>query len=542
MELLAAAFIAFFISLLTLQEEALHAIIPYDIFNIIDDYSISTITIFSIIILGVIFILKNCFIAFEIYYQHYVAGMMNYTFGKKLLHHITQHNYLYIIKHNTSYFREILQADCLNVFQTGTIALATLLSEGLIISAFIAFIIVKNPYFAIILFIFIAITACIMFIYVMPKFQQWGKIIQQQGINANASLLQFLYGFKEVIIRQKKRFFIDNYGHASLTLNRVRAITQTAHHYPRLFLETSIILIFIMLLAFTYNNTNHNDMVIATIGSYVYIGFRFAPSLNRIIIKFNTLKQITPSLNRLYQEYRLEKPAHIIQDIPEFSFKDSIYFHDVSFTYDDNQMILHNINITIQKNDIIGVVGQTGSGKSTFINLLMGLLQPYHGHINIDKKFAVHSKQWQERIGYVAQSPYLLDASFAANIAFGEDNIDYKRVEELIDHVKLRDVINYHEQGIQTIIGENGVRLSGGECQRLAIARALYHQPEILIFDEATSALDNDTETQIIDMIYQLKSYYTIVMIAHRLSTLHKCDYILNAKDKNIIKTSLSDL
>jgi ATP-binding cassette subfamily C protein len=188
-----------------------------------------------------------------------------------------------------------------------------------------------------------------------------------------------------------------------------------------------------------------------------------------------------------------------------------------------------DFTLEIKKGESIGIVGETGSGKSTFIDLLLGLLRPTQGIILVDKQYPVNAKQWHEKIGYVPQSIYLTDDTIEANIAFGleADMIDAGRLLQVIKEAQLEDFVQKLPDGVQTVVGERGVRLSGGERQRIAIARALYRNPEVLIFDEATSALDTETEARLMETINAVSKDRTVIMVAHRLSTLEKCDRVV---------------
>jgi ATP-binding cassette subfamily C protein len=175
----------------------------------------------------------------------------------------------------------------------------------------------------------------------------------------------------------------------------------------------------------------------------------------------------------------------------------------------------------------MGIIGETGSGKSTLIDVLLGLLKPKTGTVQIDGQFSVSSYQWHQKIGYVPQTVYLIDDTIQANIAFGEEAVDSIQLNQVLEVAQLQKFITQLPKGVDTIVGERGIRLSGGERQRIAIARALYHDPEVLIFDEATSALDNETEACLMKMIHAVSQNRTVIMIAHRLTTLQKCDRII---------------
>jgi ATP-binding cassette subfamily C protein len=201
---------------------------------------------------------------------------------------------------------------------------------------------------------------------------------------------------------------------------------------------------------------------------------------------------------------------------------------DVCFRYLNTEKdALSHVSFEIKKGECIGIVGETGSGKSTLIDLILGLLRPYHGSLLIDGEYPVNAPEWHKKIGYVPQSTYLTDNSIEKNIAFGEEEVDAEKLNFAIDAAQLRKFVDAFPQGVQTVVGERGVRLSGGERQRIAIARALYRNPEVLIFDEATSALDSETEARLMETISSVSKNRTVIMIAHRVSTLANCHRII---------------
>ena len=188
---------------------------------------------------------------------------------------------------------------------------------------------------------------------------------------------------------------------------------------------------------------------------------------------------------------------------------------------------MNDISLVIKKGEFIGVVGETGSGKSTLVDMILGLLKPTSGEITIDNIFSPFSESWHQKIGYVPQTTYLTDNTIEENISFGDSPINDVKLNKAIDESQLRCFIEQLPDGLQTIVGERGLRLSGGERQRIAIARALYRDPEVLIFDEATSALDMDTESRLMETIYQVCTNRTVIMIAHRVTTLQRCNRIV---------------
>ena len=247
-----------------------------------------------------------------------------------------------------------------------------------------------------------------------------------------------------------------------------------------------------------------------------------------------------PSVDTIFNEINNNIGKEISYNNSEkYSFKNHIQLKNIVFGFTKDQRVLDDISLTIKKGHTIGFVGESGSGKSTLVDMIIGLHEPIFGEILIDgiNDFQM-SQSWRNNIGYVSQTIYLIDDSIVKNIALGtpENEINYLKINEVLKQVQLEKFINNLELGINTKVGERGVQLSGGQRQRIGIARALYHDPQILILDEATSALDSETEKEVIESIKNLKGDKTIIMIAHRTSTLVDCDQIYKLKKGSLTK------
>ena len=274
------------------------------------------------------------------------------------------------------------------------------------------------------------------------------------------------------------------------------------------------------------------NTVIPVIALYVFAGYRLMPALQQIYISFTLLRFVGPALDNLYNDMeKLEKRQQIVNK-DKFSFNDQITLREIDYNYpNSSQKVLKNININISAKQRIGIVGKTGSGKTTLVDIILGLLNPQNGIVKVDEIDINKNNQrmWQKSIGYVPQKIFLSDDTIAANIAFGTNakNINYDKV------VQASKIANLHEfvtdelpSKYQTKIGERGVRLSGGQSQRIGIARALYHEKNLLVLDEATSALDYQTEKAVMDALKNISKKTTIIIIAHRLNTIKECDKI----------------
>jgi ABC-type multidrug transport system fused ATPase/permease subunit len=263
------------------------------------------------------------------------------------------------------------------------------------------------------------------------------------------------------------------------------------------------------------------------------------PSANKIISNMQSLRFSLPVINRLYDEIQLPDRKNNYDEEIQQKLTNNIHIKDVDFLYlTSTNPAIHAVNIHINDGSIVGFIGPSGAGKSTLINVILGLLEPEKGQVLLNEiDIQNNMRGWQNRIGYVPQSIYLTDDTLKNNIAFGvpEGEINIKSVSDAISQSQLKEFVEDLPLGIETVVGENGVRLSGGQRQRIGIARALYHHPSVLVLDEATSALDSVTENGIMNTIELLHGEKTIIIIAHRMSTLKNCDHIYKLKNGTII-------
>ena len=309
---------------------------------------------------------------------------------------------------------------------------------------------------------------------------------------------------------------------------------------PRIFLEL-VALVGLSLLLFTMlmQDLKINN-IIPVIGVFAAAAFRIMPSVNRIIGQFQIIRYGMPIINKINKEItqiNFEENYLNISD-EKILFKDKIQLENVEYSYETrSQIVLSNITFEVPLYSQIGIVGESGSGKSTLVNLMLGLLKPNKGEVKVDgKNIQSNLKSWQHQIGYVPQNIYLMDDTLKNNIALGEEteDIDDKLIKDAVKLSGLQNFISNLPNGLDTIVGERGAQISGGQLQRVGIARALYNKPKVLILDEATSSLDLDTEKNLMKEIEKLKGTITLIIISHRLSTISNCDKILKIKGGKI--------
>lgn len=396
----------------------------------------------------------------------------------------------------------------------------------------------------------IAIVALIMLIYfwvIKKKVKCYGEKFRYYNGKIIQWLQQSLGGIKETKILKREKYFINNYSeNYSMYADNIIKYNVVSN-LPKYFLESiCICVIILVLIVKAYRGDNLMNLV-PQISIFIFASIRLIPSVNKISVALNEIMFALPSLDLVYVDIKgmeeMKSKSIVIDDKNlknQFSFDSLIEIKNMSYKYDiTSEYVLSDINLKIRKNTSIAFIGTSGAGKTTLVDIILGLLVPTKGAVLVDgKNIQTNIDEWKEKVGYIPQAIYLSDDSIRNNIAFGlpESQIDDKLLWDVIEEAQLKEFVESQPNGINTKMGENGVRMSGGQRQRIGIARALYKRAELLVLDEATSALDNSTEAAIIDAINQFKGTKTIIIIAHRLSTIEKCDYVYEVKNGGIIQ------
>ena len=375
---------------------------------------------------------------------------------------------------------------------------------------------------------------------------KWGEERQNIGAIKNQILFQGLGGVKDIKLMNRGEHFLFEYSQSNYNLSKIRIKVNTLSQIPRLYIEVFAVM---GLVAFILSMVAQNkpvQVLIPTLGIFAAAAFRLIPSINRIMTYMQGIQIAKPVINLLYDEFKLLNTSIVVkEEVKDLNFNDKIILKNIWFTYSSkSKLVLENISLEIKKGETVGFIGPSGSGKSTLIDLLLGLLEPERGEIIIDNTpLKSNNRAWQDKIGYVPQSIYLTDDSLRSNIAFGIDPklVNDEAVNRAVNAAQLTEFILSLDEGINTFVGERGARLSGGQRQRIGIARALYHNPSVLILDEATSSLDNETEKGFMDAINNLKREKTIIIVAHRLSTVSNCDKIFKLKSGKLIQEGIPE-
>ena len=422
---------------------------------------------------------------------------------------------------------------------------------------------------------------CVLLIYFVFRRNMYVAGVENRKYSAKASqaLVQAFSGIKDVLILRKQKYFIDTYEDNTIRVQLAKCKTAIGQESPSYIVEGLCVSGIMVVVGMRIIAGGDSASFVSILAAFAVGAFRILPCLGRISIALNQVTNAMPSIGAVYKnlqdanDYAMKHPevkftrdranalidkkvkpsknigneANAKNDLNKTEeFSSMVELRNITFAYSSELgNVLENVNLIINKGQSIAFIGSSGAGKSTLVDILLGLLVPSSGTIFMDgKKITEIPEIWSNTIGYVPQSVFLSSSSILENIAFGEtiDEIDEARAWEAIDRAELGEFVRGLPEGIMTKTGDRGVRLSGGQRQRIAIARALYHRPEILVLDEATSALDNETEAAIMSAIDSLQGQVTMIIIAHRLTTVRNCDTIYEVKDKMIIKRSKEEV
>jgi ABC-type bacteriocin/lantibiotic exporter with double-glycine peptidase domain len=357
---------------------------------------------------------------------------------------------------------------------------------------------------------------------------------------------QAFNGIKEISVAQRRPYFVQQFS----TSAKQAADSNTTYLWiskaPSRLIETVFIGSLIIVVALSYNASSNSVDFITSLGAMAIAAVRILPSVSTLTNSMNGLVYMRPSLEAAYENlmeadrYQKEIAELENKDIIKTDFKSEIKVSSISWRYQKNlPLVLEDLDLEIKKGESVAFIGESGAGKSTLADILLGLLKPEKGTVTVDGTdiYTIQSS-WSKMIGYVPQMVFLIDDTIRKNIAFGilDDEIDDNKVWHAIEQAQLTTMVNSMAEGLDSIVGERGIKLSGGQRQRIAIARALYHNPDIIILDEATSALDNETESAVMEAIDALQGKKTLIIIAHRLSTIKNCDKVYEIKDKKAVE------
>ena len=489
-----------------------------------------------------IFLLKNFVIIFTNKISYNFIFSFRTNLFSNLLQKILHQEFLFFVQKGISKifnttFNEV------NIFSVNIVRpLIIMLTEILVSLGILFLIIITGNSNGLILIFPVMVVVGLILKNLNKSIKNWASIRIENNekiINYNLNLIN---GIKEILIFGKIKKILEQFNESLKSLENVDIKNGIITSYPKVLLEQSVILIFIVIILLMSRMGETNDNIIVILSFYLAAAYRLVPSINKIFVSYQQIKFGKPSIPKIMEYYNLKKANKFIENYEtnnSLEFENKIILKNISFSYKNDKNIFKDLNLEISKNKIIGIAGESGSGKSTIVNLLTGLIKSQKGNIIIDEKEIndpLILRRYQNLFSITSQDTYLIDGSIKDNIIFGSnEKVSNDRIKSSIKFARLDTTINDLSYGMDTYVGSNIKQLSSGQKQRISIARSIYSDREILIFDEATNALDKENEKYIFENLKNLKAKKTIIIISHDQDNLKICDYILRVENKKLV-------
>ena len=502
-------------------------------------------------VLIIIYIAKNIFIT-EMYSLQYRFIFNNQKrLAVKMMDCYMRQNYLFHVSKNVAELQRNVTSD-VNGFFTVVLNALQFLAEFSVCACLSIFLLQQD-------LITTLAVAGLIFVFGIFFTLVYKKVLVQKGeknrdlnVQTTKWILQSFSGIKEIKVANSEEFFIHNYDKNYSQFAVLQRQQSMLKFIPRPIMESVCIcgLLLAVIIKMQFAGADVKSFI-PTLSVFAIAAFRMLPSFNRITGNLGSMMFDKPAIDSVYHdlleiEELLKQREHEKKTCEKVELKEKLSVEKVSFHYPESEKwILKDAELTIERNSSVALIGASGAGKTTAVDLILGLLEPQNGKITVDGiDIRNHIESWHQSIGYIPQTIYLMDDTIRANIAFGvpEKDIDEKLLEQAVKEAQLDQFVRSLPEGLDTVIGDRGVRLSGGQRQRIGIARALYRDPQVLILDEATSALDNETEKEVMQAVDGLHGQRTMIVIAHRLTTIKNCDAIYEVADGAITKKSHEEI
>ncbi len=499
--------------------------------------------------LAMLYVVKNAYLLWLVKKQMNFIAFNRNDMISKVLHEFLNRPYEFYLDADIPTVFRLTDQDIPNVFNMIQ-AIISLASELVVVGLLSVFLIMTDWKLVVFMVIVFSILTLLMVKVLKPRLNGLGQKNQDTQSRIAKWRIQAIYGIKDVKVLHREAFFADNYwkvGEVGAVYARQYAVLNSM---PRLLIETIFMVSIVIYIILYVLSGNDMAQLMTMLGAFALAAYRMLPGVTRIntylteiAFRKSCLDYVYDNMNMDALSEKMNPSVQVKSPEQKMELKQEIALKNIVYAYPNtDKLIFDHADMIIPYGKSVGIMGASGAGKSTIVDVLLGLLHVREGSITCDGVDVFDNyPAWLAQIGYIPQSIYLVDEPIRNNIAFGiaDEEIDDDRIWQVLEEAQLKDFIKTLPQGLDTSIGERGVRLSGGQRQRLGIARALYHNPEILVFDEATSALDNDTETAVMEAINSFHGKKTMIIIAHRLHTIEKCDMIYKVEGGKIEQTTL---
>lgn len=501
-----------------------------------------------------IFVLKNAYFILLSWIRIKFSCKISRELSTKMMSNYMKRGYEFFLNHNTAELSRNIGGDVSGV-DTIIYQLLRVLVDSLTITMIVIYIMITDWIISVAMVVMALLCLAFIYGYFRVQMREAGKHYNEYNKISGQYLLQALHGIKEILVMNRQEYFIKNYETANREKQR-GAIKQTVGaESPAYIIEGICVagLLAVVCVRLVISEQSAMELVPA-LSAFAVGAFRILPSLGRISSALNTAIYYIPSLEHVYENMQEieayseseSKGIGITEQNTEVKFEKEIYIKNISWHYKNAERdVISDLELVIPKGTSIAFIGQSGAGKTTLADIVLGLLQPQTGSVYIDGQDIFKlGGQLRQLMGYVPQTVYMTDDTIRNNVAFGleREKIDDCKVWKALEQAQLKEFVEKLPEGLDTYVGDRGIRFSGGQRQRIAIARALYENPEIIIFDEATAALDGETETAVMDSINSLQEYKTVIIIAHRLTTIKKCDKIYEIKGGKAVVRNYEEL
>ncbi len=493
------------------------------------------------IVLSAVFILKNIYLYFMYYAQYRFIYNGQFNTSRGLFKDYVRRPYEFYLDASTPVVMRHIMSD-VNGSYNLLLTFLQLFTELFIFAALLVLALVYSPAMTLVMCAVLGIILLANKMILGPTLRRFGHEVQTNSALTTKWIMQAVNGMKETKVLNKERYFVEQYEKSADRLNAIQKRQNSMQNIPRLMIETVCMCGILLVMAVFLSIGNNLNEMITQLGVLAVVAIKLMPSANKLSTYINNIAYYEPSLTAveaiIIRSHQKDVDTDILflkKEIEPMGFSKEVKLENITYRYPNTEVnILENASVSIPIGKSIGFIGPSGAGKSTTVDILLGLLEPQGGRVTVDGvDIRSNLPGWYARIGYVPQMIFMLDDTIRNNVAYGVDekDIDEEQVWYALREAQMDEFVKGLPDGLDTSIGERGVRISGGQRQRLGIARALYTEPEIMIFDEATSALDNDTESAIMEAIERLHGKKTLVIIAHRLTTIEKCDAVYRVEE-----------
>ncbi len=551
LELLGVSLIMPLIQLISTPEVVTENGILSTVYNALNMKSVSDFFIFLVIVIIVLYFLKNLYLSVLYYFQYSFIYNNQLKVAGRLIDCYLKKPYTYHLDHNTSDMIRNIMLDTDRLFQL-ILSFLNVMSEILLSLLLVIYLLISDPMMSCTVAGLLLVCMAVFRILTKKKVHSYGKMNQEYDGRMHQAINQALGAVKDIKILHREKYFVDSF--VSCGRKKMTALINTNFFgtIPRYIIETITVAAIMLVLIYKLMTGTDLNTLLPVLASFAVAAFKLLPSVGKVSNYMNNITFLKPSIDLIYHDLKeTEDMENVVIEDPDDAaqHQDSpsgIRIEDLFYRYPKTENdVLKGVSFNVALGTSIGLIGESGAGKSTLADVILGILYPRDGRVMYGS-MNVHEYplKWAEKLAYIPQAIYLADESIRKNVAFGIDDgdIDEDRVWEALEEAQLSSFVHSLPEGLDTEVGERGVRLSGGQRQRIGIARALYGNPEILVLDEATSALDSETETAVMEAIERLHGKKTLIIIAHRLTTIKNCEFIYRVEDGNVYPVDKKEL